>query len=171
MTTKRQANALWDSLHDHLVNAEKVIVQIVEAKAWEPLGYDTFAEAWSDRMEGVRLATEMARVHVVYALFGEGRTPAQVRDILGSQVGDAALEKLHKQHKAGVPADLASTRVRAHERALPRPAGTIKVRVSPEEYDYYKSLAKALGRDVDDEAEKAVRAHFRRLERKTRSVA
>ena len=49
-----EALNLWDELKRGFVNAERVLVRIINERAWEPLGYSSFNEAWTDRMQGVR---------------------------------------------------------------------------------------------------------------------
>lgn len=74
--TAEQASALWADLRGSFINAEKRIVEIIELKAWEPLGFESFAEAWASKMHGIRLATEEVRAHVVYADVERNLLPA-----------------------------------------------------------------------------------------------
>lgn len=163
--SREAAESLWADLREAFVNAEVTLVKIIEARAWEPLGYGSFPEAWAGRMGGVRLASEAVRCHVVYALLSEGQTDEQIVSTLGGQVGDQAISRLREQRDMGVPAGLATTRVRSHERSRPSPPETLHVRLTPAELADFKALADALGRDMRDEAAMAIRAHFRRLER------
>ncbi len=165
---EKQAESLWSDLRDAFVNAERKIKEIIEAKAWEPLGYDTFAEAWNDRMAGVRLATDAARAHVVYALFDDGASDEQVYETvggIGSGVTPDAIKTLKRQKSNGVPVNRATTRVKSHDRERPTAPKTVRVELTPDEFDQYKTVVKRLNLDLADEAGKALRAHFRKLER------
>jgi len=165
VTTTSQAEALWDSLRDAFANTEKVIVTIIETRAWEPLGFDTFAQAWMARMSGIRLATEMMRAHVAYALFASGLSDAEAQKAVGFSIGTEAIRRLREQSEMGVPPSLATTRVRSHERSKPSAPETLHVRLTPDELSMFRELAEVRGLDVQAEAAKAVRAHFRSLDR------
>ena len=167
--TKAQAEALWDSLRDAFANVEARIIEVIETRAWIPLGYATFPEAWNDRMKGFRLATEGLKAHVVYAMFADGQSDEEIITALGGQVGDQAVARLREQRVMGVPAGVATTRVRSHDRALPGEAEKLHVTLTHGEITYYKDLCDALGLDRNDEAATAIRAHFRRLERANRA--
>ncbi len=160
---RRKAEALWTSLHEAFTNAEKVIVQIIETRAWEPLGYKTFADAWNDRLKGMRLPTDTMRAHVVYAMFDSGLDADAI--IRATGVGDASVAALARQRSSGVPAGLATTRVRAHDRSNPSSPRFLHVELTPGELDTFKGIAESRGLDVQDEAIKALRKHFRSLER------
>lgn len=163
ITERQKAEALWSSLRDAFANAEKIIVTICETKAWEPLGHASFAEAWTARLRGLRLTTDVMRAHVVYALFDSGLDVEEIIQATG--VGDRSVAALARQRASGVPAGLATTRVRAHDRALPSEARMLHVELSPGELETFKSIAASRGLDVQDEATKALRKHFRSLER------
>ena len=42
-----EAKRLFGRLRGALLNLDSLLSEIVEAKAWEPLGYTSFAEAWA----------------------------------------------------------------------------------------------------------------------------
>jgi hypothetical protein len=159
--TKKQAEALWSELREAFANTERVIIQIIQAKAWEPLGYKSFADAWKSRMAGVRLATDLARVHVVYAMFNESIPDADLIEAVG--VGDEVLASLRSQFNNGVPADFAQYRVRAHLRKSPSPACRIQIELSPDELVSFRGVTDSLGLDLTAEATRVVRNHFKRL--------
>ena len=79
---KSEAVALWDSLRDNFLNATTNIKAIIAAKAWEPLGYNSFAQAWREEMSGIPLAGEI-RVHVVYQLLEESVPLQDIADMVG----------------------------------------------------------------------------------------
>lgn len=141
--TKAQASNMWTELRSHFVNAEEAIAAIIESKAWEPLGYSSFAAAWAERMDGVPLATDAARAHVVYALFDCGLTDQQALEAtgIGSRVGPAAIKRLREQKESGVSADLATTRVRSHYRGRPTAPRTVHVPLSAGEYSEFRDAA------------------------------
>ena len=114
-----QASALWDELRSALANFERVLTQIVETRAWEPLGYANFAEAWQDRMRGTRLATAQAAATVVYGLLDAGVPKERIPDVLGpgSNVGPAKVAVIARQRDNGVPASIATDR----DRRAPQP--------------------------------------------------
>lgn len=163
--TTTQAESLWESLRDAFTSTEKVIVQIIESRAWEPLGFDTFAQAWTARMKGVRLATEGMRAHVAYAMFASGLSNAEAQEAVGFSIGTEAIRRLREQSDLGVPPSLATTRVRSHDRAKPSAPETLHVRLTPGELATFRELAEVRGLDLQAEAAKAVRAHFRSLDR------
>lgn len=161
----QQAEALWSSLRDAFANAEKVIIEIISSKAWEPLGYKSFAEAWTDRMAGVPLATDVVRAHVVYALFDNGLDEVEAVQTLGigSRVGVSAAKRLKEQHEAGVPPSMASTRVRSHLRNRPSAPRTIHVPLSADEYAEFRDLALSRGVDVSELAAEVLREYFAKV--------
>lgn len=74
-----EAQSLWGELRKHFANAENVIQEIVEQKAWEPLGYGSFAEAWVGEMSTLTLPSEV-RPHVVYQMLAEGWEPVDIAE-------------------------------------------------------------------------------------------
>ncbi|MFY2788497.1 hypothetical protein [Rhodococcus sp. MALMAid1271] len=163
--TEVQASKLWSDLRGHFVNAEKKIIEIIELKAWEPLGFESFAEAWASKMAGVRLATDEVRAHVVYAMFDGGMSDTEINDQLGvgSGVTDRQVKMLRRQKSNGVPPSCATTRVRSHLRKSPSTPRTIHVQFGSDEYLQFRDLAKSAGRDVEDIAAEAIRGAFEAL--------
>lgn len=160
--TKAAAGKMWDELRGHLVNAEKCIAKIIDAKAWEPLGYTSFAEAWAARMQGVPLATDVMRAHVVYAMFDAGLDDAEVLDAtgIGSQVGPRSVAALRRQKAAGVPPELASTRVKAHYRKKPGAPRTVHVELTEREYAAFREYAESQELDTASLAAQLIRAYI-----------
>lgn len=168
--TKREAEALWSSLHDYLADAEKIIVKIVQTEAWKPLGYATLSEAWEDRLKGVRLATAMSKAHVVYTMLAEDKGLEEVVELLG--ISESVVKAIAESKAKGVPPELArtqarpdATRVRTHERSKPGAACTVHIKFDYEDYLNLKDTAEALSVDLEHEARTAVKAHFARLRR------
>lgn len=175
--TKDEAETLWASLQEAFSNVEKAIQEIIATRAWEPLGYATFAEAWEDRMKGFRLTTTILQATVVYRLLDEQRSVEEVPELLGlgAGVGLSTAQALARQREHGVPVGLASTRgtrfsvpgvttVRKHERSIPSAPHVIHVELPEGEYANYRALCEARGLDLTTEAANAIRTHFRRLE-------
>lgn len=165
---EREASAMWDELRSALANFERVLAKIVETKAWEPLGYANFAEAWQDRMRGTRLATAQAAATVVYGLLDSGVKPEAVPNVLGpsSGVGAAKVAVLARQREHGVPPALATTFVRGHYREAPAAPHVVRVELTDTEYAHFKALCDSHGLDFTTEATRAVKAHFSRMERR-----
>lgn len=159
---QRDAETLWNDLRSALVNAEQAIIKIIETKAWEPLGYDTFSQAWNDRMKGVKLAA-LCTPHIVYAMLDEKTPVTKVAAATGHSTETVKL--LQRQKRNGVPPQMATTRVRSHDRARPRAPFMLVLELTNAEIENYKALCGAKNLDVKTEALKAVRAHFAKLER------
>lgn len=115
--SEAEARELWADLKNALASTEKAIQRIIETKAWEAMGYDSFAEAWAAEMHGSFLATEL-RAHVVYAMFAEGDTDEEVREALGpgSGVTIPLIRSIREQQIAGVPEG--EVIVREHSRRI-----------------------------------------------------
>lgn len=173
-----QAEALWADLRSALVNFEQALARVIETKAWEPLGYDTFAQAWADRMRGTRLGTAASAATVVYALIDSGMDRDEALLTLGpsSGVGPERFDVLARQKENGVPPELATTHVRSstpgrsvvreHEREAPSEPHVVRVTLTPDEYRHFKAVAERRGLDLATEARSALVAHFARLEKR-----
>ena len=98
--TKANAEKLWSDLRNALINTEELINRIVETEAWKPLGYNTFIDAWADRMRDVKLtATQQATV--VYAMLEDGAKTAEIAGAIDG-VGPVKARKYKQAHDAGV---------------------------------------------------------------------
>lgn len=157
--TAAQAQKLWGELRRHFANAENVIQQIVEQKAWEPLGYGSFAEAWVGEMSNLTLPSEV-RPHVVYQMLAEGWEPVDIADVVKG-VGPSTAEALARQRRNGVPPNHAV--VREHYRRRSAPASHIRINVGPTMLAEYHRIATVVGQSVEDIALEAVRDRFREL--------
>ena len=162
--TPAQATKLWSDLRGHFVNAEKKIIEIIEARAWEPLGFESFAEAWASKMQGVPLATDAVRAHVVYAMLDGGLTDSEVLDAtgIGSQIGPNSVDALRRQRSNGVPASSASTRVRSHIRRNPSAPRTVHVQLSADEYAAFRECAAERESDTATLAAQLIREYLER---------
>lgn len=169
----RQAQKQWGLLRQHFVNFVRVLEYIIEMRAWEPMGYESFSEAWTAQMGDITLAAEF-RPHVVYAMLAEG---ASVEDIANGVkgIGRPRAEALKRQRKHGVPADAASmstkwhnknvdtTLVREHERKKPAEASTVHIVLSPLKYKRYQKLAQKIGISLEDLCRDAIDEKFKSL--------
>lgn len=157
--TKRQATALWGKLREHFVNAEDVIREIVDTRAWEPLGYKTFAEAWKATLSDVTLGVEI-RPHVVYQMLGEGWSAEEVATAVRGLSPDG-VESLERQRSNGVPADKAI--VRRHLRKRPGPVGVMRLNFGPTMLREFRRIAAEIGTTAEEIAAEAVNARFREI--------
>lgn len=96
--SKAEANNLWNDLKNNLLLAQETLEKIVESRAWEPLGYETFVDAWADRLSGVPLAGVM-EANVVYAMFDSGAEVDDAHKAVAS-VGPAKARAYKQAHDA-----------------------------------------------------------------------
>ena len=153
------AEKLWERLATNLFDAQNAIIAIIQAKAWEPLGYESFEKAWVDKMSSFTLAVELQPL-VIYQLLSEGLTADQVAEAVKG-VGLDIVEHLKAQRDDGVPADHASRRPR--RKASTRPWTTIFVHVGEAALEGYESKAAAHGVKVEDVAREAIASAFEAL--------
>lgn len=167
--TQRQATKLWEQLRSHFVNAQKVIEEIIETQAWEPMGYASFSEAWTAQMSDITIATEI-RPYVVYQMITEGASDEQVAAHVKG-VGRDRAAALRRQRGNGVPAAHASLHVRAedqsvvreHLRAKPSAPDTVHLKLGTVKLRRYQKIAKKRGMSVEDIALQAIEARFSEL--------
>lgn len=147
-----EAAALWRELRSAFVNLERIVTDIIAYRAWEPLGYETFTEAWAAKMGGIRLASTELRARVVYAMFNDGLNVEQVASQfgVGSGVTPEAVDYLKRQADNGVPPEAADITVRRHKRRKAGPPRRIVVEVTAAEMSMFKRKAKANGVDIND---------------------
>lgn len=160
--TTSQALALWKQLSQHFVNAAKVIEEIIENRAWEPLGYSTFAEAWHAQMGEVTLAVEV-RPHVVYQMLTEGYDYDAIAESVKG-VGRDRAESLDRQRRNGVPpCDASMSVVRKHLRKRPSTAEYVHINVGPIALRRYKQVAEKFDTTVEQIASEAIAQRFKEL--------
>jgi hypothetical protein len=158
--SEKDAEDLWTAVRQGLVNVENAIRDVIRARAWEPLGYRTFSEAWADRMTGVALANSV-KPYVIYAMLDEGLEAEDVAESTGW--GLDQVETAARDHSAGVPPE-AATVVRRHLRRLPYlPRHVVHVDLSHEDYVAFKKTCRDHGLDFKVEAERAIVEHFAAL--------
>ena len=159
----QDALALWQKLRQHFVDAIKVLEEIIETQAWEPLGYASFAEAWHAQMKDVTMAVEI-RAHVVYQMLTEGYDYDQIASAVKG-VGRDRVTSLDRQRRNGVPAkDATMTVVREHRRKNPTPPATLHLPVGPIALKRFQRIAEKVGKPVEVIAMEAVKARFKELD-------
>lgn len=166
VTTKDPAVAyaeqLWTRAHDDLFNFQKTIVEIIKARAWEPLGYESFSKAWIDRLSDITIAVEIVP-HVVYQMLDEGQSHDDITDAIKG-AGRGQVENLARQKDNGVPVDQAVNRRPSKPKAL---HATIFIPVTWEVHAEYKRLAAQNGVTIAQVAGPAVSAAFAALKTMT----
>lgn len=161
--SKEQAEQLWGELAGGFATIESVIPRIIAEKAWEPLGYTTFAEAWADRLKGHRLATSEPMARVLYALMDDGASDMQMIELIGTQLSPEVAARVRVQHDAGVPPEYAS--VRAHARKLPGRPRFVRVELREEEYEDLRVLLDRRNETVERWASKILMTEYEKLRR------
>lgn len=122
--SKHEAQALWNRLRSGLLGVERDIKEIVETRAWEPLGYISFVEAWNAELHGVKFTGAM-QAAVVLSLYDSGATQAEVADAVDG-VGPSKAAHYQKAHAVGLtPAD-AYDHVSLMTAAKPEPQVALK---------------------------------------------
>jgi len=160
--SQKQATLLWSKLRQHFINAATVIEEIIERRAWEPLGYESFTEAWHSQMEGVTLAVEV-RPHVVYQMLTEGYDYDAIAEKVKG-IGRDRAESLDRQRRNGVPArDASMSVVREHLRKQPSAAAYVHVPVGPIALRRYREIAEKREMTVEQIAAEAIAARFEEL--------
>ena len=138
LQTSEWAEQLWRDLRSGLLDVQKTIATIIAEKAWEPLGYASFTEAWSSRLADITIAPEL-RAHVVYEMFREGSTPDGVAAAMKG-IGRESAEAFQREMENGVPAELATGR--KPPKTEPLPYVTVFVPVPRETHRAWQRVAK-----------------------------
>ncbi len=123
-TTKHEAQALWNRLRAGFLGVERDIKKIVETRAWEPLGYISFAEAWGAELHGVKFTGAM-QAAVVLSLYDSGATAAEVAGAVAG-VGAVSAQHYQKAHVVGLNPVDAYDHISAMNSAKREPAITLK---------------------------------------------
>jgi hypothetical protein len=156
------AEKLWQRLETGLLDTQNTIIAIIDAHAWEPLGYESFSKAWIDRiMSKITIAAEL-RPHVVYQMFSEGLTAKQVAAAVKGVSPDTAA-RLKEQQDRGVPADAAAITVRQHRRKHPGNWRFLHLKVDTGTLAEWHRIARAQHRPTAEIALEAVTAAFEQL--------
>ena len=100
-----EAKRLFGRLRGALLNLDSLLSEIVTTKAWEPLGYASFAEAWAAELGDVKLTGRMLAA-VAYTMFDCGSSAEDVATTV-TGLGPKKTEALHTAYVRGLPADKA----------------------------------------------------------------
>ena len=139
--TPDRAAELWDALRTNLLAVEDGIRQIIATRAWEPLGYETFAECWADRLGDLKLTKELRAV-VVFAMFEDDVTPTDAaRAVAGT--GVVEVRQLHTAFQQGMDASDAAFVTRAKPKTRPTAGAprTVQVQLQAGEYEALRAAA------------------------------
>jgi hypothetical protein len=160
--TEKQARRLVELSKQHLGNFERCLAEIIETRAWEVLGYESFPEFYAGEYSEFTLFPEM-RPHVVYAYFDSG---ASVEDVASSirGVGPELAKGFKRQRDNGVPAEHAKPiTVAQHGRERPGPRRFLTLEFSATELREFERLARSCGTTANDVATAAVTAAFKAM--------
>lgn len=140
--TKARAEKLWNLLRSSLFTAQEAIAEIIEKRAWEPLGYSTLLEAWHKELNDVSL-TASPLIRVVYALIDEGATDAEIGDVVKgiSLTGSAVLRRQHDNQVPPEHATLYITGNNGRQRGVGS-RGTLFIHVGPEVLAQWTRIAR-----------------------------
>lgn len=162
MATVDEANKLFEQLRAGLLATQVALEEIIRTKAWEPLGYDTFQEAWEDRLSDIEL-TGVMRATVVLAMFSQGATETEVATTV-SGVGPVRAKAYRQAHQAKLPPKKAERHaekmvpVKRYTRALPERRNALRIEgFSEDEIRTWNALADELGVDRNELLREALR--------------
>lgn len=153
--SKKRAEALWSDLRSALELSEEKIGEIVKTRAWEPLGYESFAECWADRLSGLKLYGEIRAV-VVFQMFDEGASDSEVRGAVEG-VGSVESKRLRTAHRKKLsPKSAAEFMVRQHTRKAPSAQRFVRAELSADELESVKAAADFYDVSVDEFVKRSV---------------
>lgn len=165
---RNKAEQLFNQLKNSLLEVEAVLQDIIETRAWEVLGYTSFAQAWDDRIAPLGLSiTRELRGQVIYAMFDNGDSVEDISDAV-SGVSQNTVEQMKKAKEQGVSAKSSEAHVRAmnrkpvkvkeFERSLPSQRNSIHLEgFKSEELDDWKQYAAKTGQVYPEMLKQAVR--------------
>lgn len=167
--SKAAAEKLWADIRTDLANVEKNLIRAIQTKSWVPLGYDSFVACWNDRLKGVRLATDVLKVHVVYALLDVSDDTAEVVNAIGVRggVSPSTIGRIKSLRDQGMTVDEAvACGLRtpwgvSSDKPQSRPV--IIPGLDLEVYESYRRIAGEFDSTLEKEAADALHAHFKRL--------
>lgn len=138
---KQQAETLWANLRSNLLATEDNIRQIITTRAWEPLGYESFAECWADRLGDVKLSKELRAV-VVYAMFEDDTTPVDAAHAVAG-TGVVEVRSLHSAWSHGMGAHDAAFVTRSKPKTRPTAGAprTVATMFQAHEYEELRAAA------------------------------
>lgn len=143
---KQQAETLWANLRSNLLAAEDNIRQIITTRAWEPLGYESFAECWQERLSDVKLSKELRAV-VVYAMFEDDTDPVDAAHAVAG-TGVVEVRSLHSAWSQGMGAHDAAFVTRSKPKARPTAGAPRRVATMFQAGEYEELRAAAAESDA-----------------------
>lgn len=175
--TQIQAEALFDDLRAGFLNIEVLLRKIIETQAWIPLGYDTFTQAWHDKMRGVRLAQRSTAAVVAFAMLQDGATVEEVIEETQGEVSVRIAKAMEARREQGLPLDVAVLApldmepttprdrhvVRPHTRKNPSPSYWLHLQFDPDYLADLKEFCEERKVAMEQTAADAVQARFRRM--------
>jgi hypothetical protein len=103
----------------------RTIDDIIDAKDWMTLGYNTFIEYWIDRFGDITAGLDL-RPQIVYIMIDEGNTDDEIA-VAVKGIGPEGVANLRRQKNSGVPAGKADVN-RKPSRARPKALTTTSPR-------------------------------------------
>ena len=150
--TETKAIELWDRLGDALADMQAAIIEVIETRAWEPLGYSNFFEAWNARIAGRTKIADALRPHVVFQMLDEGRSVTEV-----ATSGAASEEKIAywaEQKAIGIKPEA----VRHNPPTKRRKSSQVSFGLDPAEYAELEELCHRHGTTIQEVGKRGIRA-------------
>lgn len=159
----------WDDLRGgFLYTQDKLEALLDNEENWTALGYQSFFEAWDDKMSDITLAKEL-NLRVVARFLQEGIDVDRIA-LSMKGVGPETVRNVERELTNGVPPEqVRGTRiskpiyVRPHGRERAAPSAFIRFEVGRTMRGEYERIAAILGRPVSDIARDATEQHFAAL--------
>lgn len=104
---RTEAEVLWGRLDTLLSNLFETISEIIDTKAWEPLGFSSFTEAWDSTDKRKWSFAQDVKNLVVYHMISEGKSDAEIAELI-NDYGPPRVGNLRRQRKAGFPPEKAN---------------------------------------------------------------
>lgn len=145
--TANEAQRLVNTLRISLEMSEETLQRIVETKAWEALGYESFRAMWDSEIGGNIELTALTRAVIVYEMIDEASPEIEQADKL-LDTSSNFIEAIKQAHKIGFTAPQAAihgeTIVRQHTRRPRGTANSVSIgKLEPTELLRWKEFAKS----------------------------
>lgn len=159
---EKRAEKLWNDLRASFFQTQETFIQIIKERSWEPLGFDSFTDAYSYYLSDISLAKELIP-HVVYALLDDGADDTDIiKNVRG--VSDTSVANLKRQKQNGVPANVANPHAKRKDRKYPPARDShMYLEFTPDEISQWRAACKDLGINMNESAVSAVRAAMREI--------
>lgn len=160
--TVEQAEQLWLQLRTGLLAAQGAIDQIIQTRAWEPLGFKSLHDAWSDRMGDITMPSA-ALISVVYQMLAEDVSDDDIADVVKG-VGPGVVAGLRRQRDNGMPSQMAKLQGRIPRRGHGGVCGTVFLQVGPDKLVEWARIAAQRDMSVMEFALPVLERAFRRAD-------